>query len=72
MLPGATIDALHTTRMVLHMAIIHPIRRPELFQKLGVEAPYGVLLWEPPRCGKTLLVEAVANESCKLHLCAGT
>ena len=40
-----------------------PLRHPEIFEKLGIEAPTGVLLHGPPGTGKTLLVKAVANES---------
>jgi transitional endoplasmic reticulum ATPase len=40
-----------------------PLRHPELFKRLGVEAPKGVLLHGPPGTGKTLLAKAVANES---------
>jgi transitional endoplasmic reticulum ATPase len=40
-----------------------PLRHPELFERLGVEAPKGVLLYGPPGTGKTLLAKAVANES---------
>jgi len=40
-----------------------PIRHPELFQRLGVKPPKGVLLHGPPGTGKTLLAKAVANES---------
>jgi transitional endoplasmic reticulum ATPase len=40
-----------------------PLRHPELFVRLGVEAPKGVLLHGPPGTGKTLLAKAVANES---------
>lgn len=40
-----------------------PLRHPELFEKLGVEAPKGVLLHGPPGTGKTLLAKAVANET---------
>ncbi len=40
-----------------------PLKHPELFQRLGVEAPKGVLLHGPPGTGKTLLAKAVANET---------
>jgi transitional endoplasmic reticulum ATPase len=40
-----------------------PLRHPEIFEKLGVEAPKGVLLYGPPGTGKTLLAKAVATES---------
>ncbi|EMD33537.1 hypothetical protein CERSUDRAFT_160523 [Gelatoporia subvermispora B] len=59
----ADIGALHGTREELHMAIVQPIRRPELFSAVGIQASCGVLLWGPPGCGKTLLAKAVANES---------
>ena len=40
-----------------------PLRHPELFDKLGIEAPKGVLLHGPPGTGKTLLAKAVASET---------
>lgn len=40
-----------------------PMRHPELFDKLGIEAPKGVLLYGPPGTGKTLLAKAVAGET---------
>ncbi|MEM3423279.1 MAG: CDC48 family AAA ATPase, partial [Nitrososphaeria archaeon] len=40
-----------------------PLRHPEIFEKLGIEPPKGVLLYGPPGTGKTLLAKAVANES---------
>ncbi len=40
-----------------------PLKHPEVFQQLGIEAPSGVLLHGPPGTGKTLLAKAVANEA---------
>ena len=40
-----------------------PLRHPELFERLGIEPPKGVLLYGPPGTGKTLLAKAVANEA---------
>jgi proteasome regulatory subunit len=40
-----------------------PLKHPELFQKIGIDPPKGILLYGPPGTGKTLLAKAVANET---------
>lgn len=40
-----------------------PLKYPEIFDRLGIEAPKGILLYGPPGTGKTLIVKAVANET---------
>ncbi|MEM4295745.1 MAG: CDC48 family AAA ATPase [Candidatus Anstonellales archaeon] len=56
---GGLKDAVQKIREMVEL----PLRHPELFQKLGIEPPKGVLLYGPPGTGKTLLAKAVANES---------
>lgn len=40
-----------------------PLRFPELFERLGIDAPKGVLLFGPPGCGKTLIARTIAHET---------
>ena len=57
------IGGLHEAIQKIREMVELPLRHPELFERLGIEPPKGVLLHGPPGTGKTLLVKAVANES---------
>jgi transitional endoplasmic reticulum ATPase len=56
---GGIGDVLDQVREMVEL----PLRHPELFQRLGIDPPKGVILHGPPGTGKTLLAKAVANES---------
>jgi len=56
---GGLTDEIKKVREMIEL----PLRHPEIFEKLGIEAPKGVLLYGPPGTGKTLLAKAVATES---------
>ena len=56
---GGLTNEIKKVREVIEL----PLRYPELFERLGVEAPKGVLLHGPPGTGKTLLAKAVASET---------
>ncbi|BAD84858.1 CDC48/VCP homolog, AAA superfamily [Thermococcus kodakarensis KOD1] len=56
---GGLSDAIQKIREMVEL----PLKHPELFERLGIEPPKGVLLYGPPGTGKTLLAKAVANEA---------
>lgn len=56
---GGLHDELQRVREMIEL----PLRHPELFRRLGIDPPKGVLLYGPPGTGKTLIAKAVANES---------
>lgn len=56
---GGLNDEIQKVREMIEL----PLRHPELFNRLGIQPPKGVLLYGPPGTGKTLLAKAVANET---------
>ncbi|MFU2207283.1 CDC48 family AAA ATPase [Solidesulfovibrio sp. C21] len=56
---GGLRGQLHRIREMIEL----PLRYPELFERLGIDAPKGVLLYGPPGCGKTLIARTIAHET---------
>ena len=57
------VGGLEDIKSELREAVEWPLKYPKLFEKAGIRPLNGILLFGPPGCGKTLLAEAVANES---------
>ncbi len=57
------IGGLHEELLRVREMIELPLKHPELFNRLGIDPPKGVLLYGPPGTGKTLIAKAVANEA---------
>ncbi len=57
------IGGLEDVKQQLKEAVEWPMKNPEVFEKMGIRPPKGILLYGPPGCGKTLLAKAVATES---------
>nr|XP_021336972.1 spermatogenesis-associated protein 5 [Danio rerio] len=57
------IGGLEQVKQALKQAVEWPLRHPEVFTRLGITPPKGVLLYGPPGCSKTMIAKALANES---------
>ena len=59
----ADVGGLTDVKQELQEAVEWPIKKPEVFTRIGIRPPKGILLFGPPGCGKTMLARAVATES---------
>ena len=57
------VGGMEDAKQQLKEAVEWPLKKPEVFERLGIRPPRGILLYGPSGCGKTLLAKAVANES---------
>jgi transitional endoplasmic reticulum ATPase len=61
--PWSKIGGLTEVKQQLQESVEWPIKNPEMFKRMGIRPPKGILLYGPPGTGKTLLAKAVATES---------
>merc|ERR1719427_1245331 len=57
------IGGLDDLKLKLKQAVEWPIKHPEIFIRMGISAPRGLLMYGPPGCSKTMIAKALANES---------
>ena len=57
------IGGLEDLKLKLNQAVDWPIKHPEVFLRMGIKPPRGVLMYGPPGCSKTMIAKALANES---------
>ena len=59
----ADIGGLEGLKLKLRQAVEWPVKHPEVFTRMGISAPRGLLMYGPPGCSKTMIAKALANES---------
>ncbi|MEM4251818.1 MAG: AAA family ATPase, partial [Candidatus Bathyarchaeia archaeon] len=57
------VGGLEQVKSELMEAVEWPIKNPDMYQRMGIKPPKGILLYGPPGCGKTMLARAIATES---------